>query len=301
MRKKILYGVIILNYNTPDDAKKAAENVIANATTDNFCVFIVDNKSMCDLSTLENFCAHHVVVHFLNDNKGYANGNNQGIQHMLEDYEPEFTVIMNPDVLLLTKGTIEGLISKYKASNMKLAGVSPAVWNPNLSDDYKTQITAFVAPKYWEMYILNGGLAKILFKKAFKRCTYMDKMPYKDDFIAEAVSGAFFIVNTKIFESVDFFDSRTFLYMEEHIIGAKLKKQGYSFLVSPDYVVEHEGGKSTKASVKRTSKKTIRYTLDSAKVYMRHYLKVSETKINVYSFCVWINFYLKVLYQTFFR
>lgn len=301
MRTKILYGVIILNYNTPDDAIKAAENVIANATTDNFCVFIVDNKSTCDLATLKDYCANNVVVHFLKDNKGYANGNNQGIKLMLEDYDPEFTVVMNPDVLLLAKGTIEGLISKYKASSMKLAGVSPVVWNPNLSDDYKTQITAFVAPTYREMYLLNGGLTKIFFKKAFKKCTYMDQMPYKNDFIAEAVSGAFFIVNTKLFERIGFFDTRTFLYMEEHIIGAKFKKIGYSFLVSPDYIVEHEGGKSTKASLKRTSKRTKRYSLDSAKVYMRNYLNVSETKIKVYSLYVWMNFYLKVLYQTFFR
>lgn len=184
---------------------------------------------------------------------------------------------------------------------MKLAGVSPVVWNPNLSNDYKTQITAFVAPTYWEAYLLHGGLAKILFKKAFKRCTYMDKMPYKDDFIVEAVSGAFFIVNTQLFERINFFDSRTFLYMEEHIIGAKFKNLEYSFLVSPDYVVEHEGGKSTKASLKRVSWKTVRYGLDSACIYMRHYLNESETKIKIYSLYVRLNYHLKVIYQTFFQ
>ena len=296
MKKKILYGVIILNYNTPEDAVKAADSVVANATTDDFRIFIIDNHSTCDLSTLKSYRNCNAEVYLLDNNKGYAFGNNQGIQRMLEDYEPEFTVIMNPDVLLLAKGTIEGLISKYKVSDIKLAGVSPVVWNPNVSNDFRTQITASVAPSYKELFILKGGLAKYLFKNNFHRCTYMDKMPYHEDFLAESVSGAFFVMNTDIFKQIDFFDPNTFLYMEESIIGAKIKRIGYRFLVSPDYAVEHECGKSTKASAKSISKKSVQYGLDSVKVYMTSYLHLPQYKYNVYVCYVWLDYALKSMF-----
>lgn len=291
----ILYGVIILNYNTPHDAINAAQNVIANATVDNYRILIVDNMSTSDLSVFQSFEDSHVDYLYLKNNRGYANGNNDGIEKMIEEHCPQFTVIMNPDVLLLEKGTIEGLISKYQTLPDGLCGIAPLVWNPNLSDSPRTQITASRATSYFDKILLSGGIAKRLFKKRYEQLTYMDLMPYYNDFDAENVSGAFFIVNTLKFKEVGFFDNRTFLYGEEILLGFKFKQKGFHYLVCPSYIVEHEGGKSTKATFKRVTKRSVVYDLESSEVYLKECLRVSKYKIWIYRIYVWSNFYIKYI------
>lgn len=51
------------------------------------------------------------------ENKGYSYGNNQGIKFVLENYEYDFIVISNPDVL----------IERYDSSSLSKNGITAPI------------------------------------------------------------------------------------------------------------------------------------------------------------------------------
>lgn len=294
--KKIEYSVIILNYNTYDDTVIAIESVINNAICDDYVICMVDNNSSKDIDKLKQLNYSHLDKLFLSENQGYAIGNNKGIEYTNTKYSPNYIVIMNPDVKILTKGTIENLIREIKTYGNNVCGIIPLIWSVKESNNPFTQITAFSAPNYKKFFIQSGGIFKFIFKNTYKKLTYLDHIPYQENFFAEAVSGAFFIVKTKNFKEIGYFDNRTFLYGEERIIGYKFKNMGKSFVVCPKYIVQHECGNSTGKVFKKISYKSYKRHLESDIIYIRDILKESRIKIIVWQLYSYINFLLKKCY-----
>jgi GT2 family glycosyltransferase len=298
MKEKILYAVIILNYNTPDDTIIACESIINNATTEKFRICIVDNASCSNTDKLSAIKNNKVSTLFLPKNKGYANGNNDGIEYINSLYDPEYIVIMNPDVLILNKGTIEGLIEKHSKLNNKYCGISPIIWNPNISNNPYRQITASKIPNFSESLLLMTNITRIFNYKHFMNLVYMDKMPYNKPFDAEVVSGAFFIINSSYFKQIGYFDNRTFLYGEERLIGYKLRSIGKIFCVCPKYIVQHEGGKSTKSKPHKITIRDIKLHMASEKIYLSDYLHANKTKIFISYVFACVDYLIKKIYYT---
>ena len=70
-------------------------------------------------------------------------------------------------------------------------------------------------------------LTEVLLWWLLRKGEYNLKDFEKPELKVEAVSGAFFVIKTKIFEKCDFFDENTFLFYEEDILASKIKKLGY--------------------------------------------------------------------------
>ena len=65
--------------------------------------------------------------------------------------------------------------------------------------------------------------------------------------------GAFLIFSKKYFEQFNGLDSRTFMYMEEKILAAKLKKCGLKSVYNPKIVIFHNEDSATN-SIKKTKR-----------------------------------------------
>ena len=65
--------------------------------------------------------------------------------------------------------------------------------------------------------------------------------------------GAFLIFSKKYFEKFNGLDSRTFMYMEEKILAAKLKKSGLKSVYNPKIVIFHNEDSATN-SIKKTKR-----------------------------------------------
>ena len=106
------YAVILLNYNTVEDAVIAASSIVENAISDDYVICFVDGCSTKN-NQVEIFISaniHNTCVLKLDENVGYARGNNAGVRYLLEKYEIDYLVIMNPDVEIRTKGLVDNLI-----------------------------------------------------------------------------------------------------------------------------------------------------------------------------------------------
>ncbi len=105
-----LVSIVTLSWNAPEYTRMALDS-IRRFTTDPYEVIIVDNGSDSRttdwLKTLVD-----VRVIFNETNRGYAGGNNQGIQAA----QGEYVVLLNNDVVV-TEGWLDGLLEPFARSS----------------------------------------------------------------------------------------------------------------------------------------------------------------------------------------
>lgn len=285
--KKIKYAVIVLNYNTADDCRLAVESIRKAALSEAYVICIVDSGSTKEneRNKIRELEANDVEIILLDENVGYAKGNNSGIKHLITKYEFEYTVIMNPDVIIEQIGTIEGIIDALLEYDESVVGAQPLVAGMDTDVPANMQVNVRKAFTYSEMLINSSWILKRIFKERYKNSLYLQERPYTKEFLFEVPSGAFFIIRTDVFKEVGLFDEDTFLYVEEIILGYKLKQLGKQFLLVPRYKVLHYQGKSTKAHKEKTTKAVEKYTFESKKIYFEKYLKVNSLEIMQYNLC----------------
>lgn len=292
--KNLEYAVIILNYNTFNDSLVAINSVITHSTTDNYRIVLVDGNSSNyqDREKIKSLKKDKVETLILNENKGYAYGNNRGVEYITSRYNVKHLVIMNPDVYLTEKGCIEYLIKNIKENRENnVIGAQPLVWTGETLNPWN-QINIRKVYNWFDCLIESFHLFKILFKKRYYRNVYINDMPYKNEILYEVPAGSFFIINTNEFLQVNMFDERTFLYEEEMILGHKIKQKGKCFIFVPSVSVRHEQGKST-GSHNKITKFAFEHMLKSKRLYMKEYLNVNSIQEQIIIFFEWLNYGLK--------
>lgn len=292
-KEKISYGVVILNYNTSNDAIKAAKTVIKCSTNNNFVICITDNAStkMGEIEALKNVNLRNTEVLAIKSNEGYARGNNEGCKYLINKYNPDYLVIMNPDVQLLNVGTIERLIDNIDTKDY-ICGTQPLVWTPYKGNELY-QVNIRNVPSFFDVLIQHNFFLKRIFSRRAGKYIYKDQMPFIREIEYYVPSGAFFIMKAKQFENLDFFDNDTFLYNEEVILGYKIKEKGYKMLFNPQEKVQHEGGKSIGSNSKRIKHYAVRFEKDSLDIYLTKYLKVGGFYKMLVHFVIDMDFFCK--------
>lgn len=298
--KKIKYAVIILNYNTASDAIMATKSVISSDGEKNdFVVCVVDggsNKSN-EKEILLNYKNKHYVSCILEKNLGYARGNNEGIKFINEQYNADYFVIMNPDVIIKEKGVIQKLIEQIETDD-SIVGAQPLVNNVRVDTNPLYQVNIRRVPSYKDCVIESSMFLKRIFKNSYEKTVYKDEMPYNKKIKFEVPSGAFFIIKKEVFEKVDYFSPRTFLYQEENILGSRVKKIDKTFLFDPTVSVEHYQGSSTGSYRKHISKFSFLCNVDSMMIYIDECLKVPRFLKILLKLLMYVDFYLKnIIYK----
>ena len=93
---------VILNYKAYEEALACAESVLATQTWEDMKIVIVDNGSQN--GSVEQLGEHfddeprvHVIA--ADENLGFAKGNNLGIRYAREQFDSDFIVAANSDIL----------------------------------------------------------------------------------------------------------------------------------------------------------------------------------------------------------
>lgn len=218
-------AIVILNYNDYSTTYDMLERIKDYKSLD--LIVVVDNNSQDDsYKKLKNFENNKINIIKTDKNLGYANGNNYGLNYLI-DKSIDYVIISNPDVLV-KEDVIIKLKKDLEKDNVSL--VSPIV------DENGKESRGWKLPKFKEDLISNINY----FHK------YGDKLlSYKDDYYknelneVEVVHGCFFAIKYKVFKDINFFDSNTFLYYEENILGSKLKRKNYKSYIDTSIKVNH--------------------------------------------------------------
>ena len=295
-------SIIILNYNTPEMTAKAVEKVEKSLTVLDYLIVIVDNGSkrtsfehLCKLIknfvVINNYVRNKIVKDAVNiktrrviirsiKNLGFSKGNNLGIKFAMNNFSPEYVLLMNSDVFVEQKGIIEKLVKTLEKSPKEAVAIMPLVWNkykkPN-NPRYQIQIRK--VETYWDTLIVCSPLLRKIFTRRFSRFIYAKEMPFFGVIKAQVLSGAFMILRSDFLIDIGFLDEGTFLFHEEVILGRKMQEKDVYGLLNAEVCVTHLQGVSNKKRSKYFVSLLFAEKTKSQLYYIKRYCSASRTEI----------------------
>lgn len=275
-----MIDVLVLNYNDPQSTIFFVKSV------ENFSIvrkiLIVDNCSTDDsyekISAMSN---KKIIVKKTDKNGGYGYGNNWGIRYLFKEYNSEYILLCNPDVVI-----VEDVICKMESflhDNVDYSIVSPFMCNANGERETKT---AFKIPSKWE-YIFS---ISIFWGKFIHSFNYASSDFNKSFFMdVGAVAGSLFLLRTEDMLKFGMFDENIFLYCEEVVLGKKLEGKGRktALLTTSTYIHNHSVSinKSYSSFLKR------KFLLNESKLFvLKKYYKINLLEKFIAFFLEMLNF-----------
>ena len=261
-------SIIVLNYNSADLCISLVEKLIELDCGAH--IFVVDN---CSNDNSKLMLSEHLPksknVHLvlLDQNTGYANGNNAGIKAAINSIpSTDALLIMNPDIVVddvsilyalynsITSYTTIGAITTQTIYNNKFNQPNDCAWR------FMTRLHM----------MFGGTLLGRLFVKSLK---YDQLTPDENGFAyVDVVQGCFFMIRREVFEKAGMFDTHTFLYSEESILAKRLAKLGYKNAVLPGLYIHHNHREKSKNLQKVKNKLfDMKCYYDSRKYYICEY------------------------------
>jgi len=219
--------IITLNWNGSEDTIELIKSLKKNTFGD-FQIFIVDNNSIPEeVAKLIQITDTSIQLIKLNENLGFAGGNNFGIKKALEE-EADFILLINNDTIV-EPNFLEPLLGRFKPPE-RVGIVAPQI------NYYDKQNIIWSA----------GGKISAIRGSGF---AVSDKMETEIDYVDKPVgfvSGCCMLVKSDVFRSVGLFDENFFLYAEDTDFCYRVTKAGYKIFVTPESKIFHKFGQSTK-------------------------------------------------------
>ncbi|MFW6122499.1 MAG: glycosyltransferase [Petrotogales bacterium] len=246
-------GLVILNYMTSHETG-AMINSVKNYYPQ-LRIVVVDNGSSTDAKKqLRDIVTQHrnVSTVYLQENRGFAGGNNAGI-YKLRKLGYEYVICSNNDVLFKQPRIIETL--KYYCIQTDAALAGPRILNLNNQDQnpYKLRRPSLKdAKSYYRRACWIPDIAYPVLKlwrfvkhsirnKSEKNLQYP---PPEKPCQVYALHGSFIMFSPLFFKFYNGFDSNTFLYCEENVLGEMLFAKGLKAVFVPGTKVIHKEDKT---------------------------------------------------------
>jgi GT2 family glycosyltransferase len=180
-----------------------------------------------------------VVLLQIPDNRGFARGNNVGIQFVLNATKSRYVLVLNNDAAL-QEDALPLLVSALEGEpDAGLAG--PRLLDANDGSEWQWPVKNRLS--FDTVLIVFTGLNRLfrgtrIYLAKFERSS--KQVP------VYAIPGSCMLFTRKAIEDIQHFDPATFLYWEEFIVAEKLLAHGYLTLYVPACRVVHKLGASTR-------------------------------------------------------
>lgn len=208
-------AIVILNYNSLEETRTLVKSIRLHERKCNPYIYIIDNASNdADELKEEKFDKCNVIL--LDENNGYAAGNNYGIRKAIEDGY-DYIVIANSDTVIINDNTIYSLISEMTRNNAHIIGPTILDKNRNVSSGAGT-VSIF-------------GKVRDEYTESTKWC--------------QCIIGAFFVLDKVLINKVGYINENYFLYLEETDFFLNSYRMGYKTLYYPKTSVIHYCGTTT--------------------------------------------------------
>jgi len=256
--------IIIVNWNSGQHLKHCLESVPA-ASSEGFRlerVVVVDNDSG-DWSA-EELQPAAIPLHIMRneENRGFAAACNQGALGSRADY----LLFLNPDVLLRAESLSIPMqfMEQAENRNVGICGVQLL--------DSQGRLTRSCSrfPTPWIFYARMFGFDRF-FPGHFPG-HFIAERDHWESKPVDVVTGAFFIVRRAVFESLQGFDERFFVYFEELDFSYRACQAGWnSYFLATAQAVHHGGGCSEQVRAAR-----LFYSLRSRIIYCYKHFQWAE-------------------------
>ena len=254
-------GMVILNYNDYETTSKYIDT-IKNYKVLNQIIIVDNNSNDGSYEKLSKINNSKIDVIKTDKNRGYAYGNNYGINYLNEKYDVDYIIISNPDILVE-----ENVITKLKKEmdqNGDIAIISPVI---NQLDE---TIKGWRLPAIKDEILMNINYIQ----RKVKKNLYYNEEKYKDRLTkVDVVSGCFFMIRKDVMSLIGNFDDSTFLYYEENILAKKLMNINKKTYIDNEVCVKHDLSISVDKSF--DSIKKYKMLKQSQKYFVKNYLNAN--------------------------
>ena len=250
-----MVSFIILNYNSSSFAISCVQSILKYIPQGGYEVIVVDNASNPEeLAILKNGINADVQVVELKWNTGFGLGNMMGANMAKGDY----LCFINSDVEFC-EDCVSPLLS-YLNNHPEVGCVTPQQYGAD--------------GKQKRSFKHNTGIRHKLFGDRFFEKHFPEKFTDRrkyyqgDPYTVSQLNGCFMLFPTDVFWKIGGFDTNIFLYHEEYDIGIRLKKEGLSCVVLPEYKFIHLGS----ATISKLKHKTyIEHRISQMYAYRKHH------------------------------
>ncbi len=256
-------AVILVNYGQWELTSKCIDSLDRSLCVD-ISVTLIDN---CSPGPVPSWVISRKGLRFkrLEENIGFAGGNNAGFRMSLND-EPEYTFFLNNDAEVLPE-TIHNL-GRYLSENARTGIVAPAV--------------------YWKSdpaRLWGAGGKFVKWKMRFEQVDLPGKEHSPDKGLqVDFVSGCALMIRTDLFKRIDGFREDFFMYYEDADLCRKVVEQDYSVEVLPSETVLHNvasasGGELSRIAIYFSERNRIVLSRDMLSPVMRFIFIVYKSAV----------------------
>ena len=273
---------VVLHYNTIDETLGCIKSIKDNIDTNNYKIVVVDNGSPnhSGIDLKRHFKEDiYVDIILVEENVGFARGNNIGIEYSRNDLHAEFICCLNNDTMLRQHDFFETIMDEYRETEAALIGPQVIRADGTVQkfsskimdvDIYKKIILALTRESYIEylkMRIRNLTIFKY-FNSIRRQVIGIEENPFiaHDDVL---LHGCCLIFTPIFFFFLCGFDNRTFLYREEELLYLSIKENNLKTRYTPRLKILHLEDASTNSISSDKNKKEAfkrKYLIESTKI-----------------------------------
>lgn len=283
---------VILHYKNLNDTIKCIESLLRTTNNDSNLI-VVDNGSgdgSGEKLKKKYQDMPQIKVLLLENNVGFSKGNNAGYIYVKKNYDSDFIVVTNNDVVFYQKNFEETIKKIYAQSQFYVLG--PDVYIPRYKDHqnplFKTPINKQQLineikeykyyrknPLKFEKRLKIHALKNRLCSK-YKVINFLystlrgkDVLDYKKRYENVGLQGSCLIFSKKFIMKEDkAFEPEPFLYEEETFLFYRCQKKSYKMVYDPSIAIRHEEA----ASFTNANKDNIQ----RLKFMLNHHVKARE-------------------------
>jgi GT2 family glycosyltransferase len=231
-------SIIIVNYNTKDLLDDCLSSILANGTSLDLEIFVVDNASI-DGST-QMVKQKYLTVNLIenSENVGFARANNQAIAKAQGTY----LFLLNSDASI-RPGTIDAMVKFMDAYPMV-----GALGAKLLSQNLVPQISCRHFPTVFTTLSQFFGLSAMFPRSRLWGRYDMGYWDHREARKVDSVPGAALLVRKNTIQEVGPLDENYFLYFEDTDWCYRINQAGWEVFFLPEAEVIHRGGASAAKS-----------------------------------------------------
>jgi len=248
-----MISFVILHYKNIKDTIECINSINKLDTKHKKSIIIVDNGTLTksQITKLKKYTEDLVL---LNENLGFANGNNAGCKYATKKYKPDFLCVINNDTVITQKDFIDRIFNIYDETNFDMLG-------PKILTDNGESVNPF--PVYEDIDEINKKIIyfnklikiykSVILRNLLKVYIYIKRIVKKPIHLVNgeesrynvALHGCAIIFSKKYWKKyTDIFYSGTFLYHEEEFLNYRKNKDNLISYYASDLEIFHKEGSS---------------------------------------------------------
>lgn len=292
-----MLGTIIVNYKTDDRVIKYVNEELPKIKAPNKIVVVNNSCTAESNKRIAEGCGAYlaadpnriniqadIFVLGIEENIGYARGNNTGAEFLLQYFKPKYLLFSNSDLFFHDDNVIDRLITRMdEIPDVGLIGpyieeaVSGRRQNPS---KFKPAWKLYIIPQLFYPFVP----AKI------RREWMSPTDPQSKEGYCDYLAGSIFLARTDAFVRAGMFDPQTFLYCEEPILTMRINQAGFRVYYDDKVKVIHEHSYTVKQL--GLSWKVLKHFYQSNWHYQKNYRKLNAFELVLFDISCMVFIYV---------